>query len=246
MSDDTFWSGPREFALTRWSLVGRAGEKDAPGQPEALDSLCRAYWYPVYAFIRRKGHGADDARDLTQDFLSSWIAGPALGRADRTRGKFRTFLLSALGDFLVDRARRDRALKRGGGVSDIHLDGLEMEARYRLEPLTEESPEKLYDRQFAATVIGRAMDRLREEAARSGRPDFALALAEQVMDDLGDGVAEEIGRRFGLTAGAVSAALYRQRQRFRACLRAEVEETVGSEADLEAEMRELFSALVEP
>lgn len=244
MSEDVFWKGPREFGVTRWSLVARARGAPSADQDRALNQLCEAYWYPLYAFIRRKGHDAENAKDLVQDFLSRWLQGPALKRADAARGKFRTFLLAALSDFLVDQHRRDHAQKRGGDVSHVALDGLELEQRYKLEPLSSDSPESLYDKRWAETLLERAKTRLRDEGETSGRPEFFAALEPYVLSDMGDGDAERLGERFGMMRGAVSAALFRLRKKLRKRVEQEVLETLNDESELPGEMEHLFAALL--
>lgn len=244
MSEDAFWKGPREFGVTRWSLVARARGVESVERDRALNQLCEAYWYPLYAFVRRKGHDAESAKDLVQDFLSRWLQGPALERADSARGKFRTFLLAALSDFLVDQHRRDHAQKRGGEISHVALDGLELEQRYKLEPLSSDSPEMMYDKHWAEALLERAKERLREEGRQSGRPEFFAALEPFVLSDMGDGEAERLGERFGMMRGAVSAALFRLRKKLRKLVEAEVIETLNDESELAVEMEHLFAALL--
>ena len=244
MADDNFWKGPREFGMTRWSMVRRA-RSEQPGEREAaLNDLCEAYWYPIYAFIRRKGQDAETAKDLAQDFLSHWIAGSALDRADQDKGKFRTFLLSALSDFLVDEQRRRNAKKRGGLHSHVSLDGLELEARYKLEPLSSDSPESAYDRHFAEALLERARTNLHEENTRSARPALYHELERYVTGDMGDGEAEALGEKFGMMRGAVSAVLFRMRKRFRQIVKDEVLQTLQDETSLDEEMRHLFATLL--
>lgn len=242
-ADQPFWKGPREFAMTRWSVVSRARSEPSDERTTALNDLCIAYWYPVYAFIRRKGKSAEAAQDLAQEFLSHWLASSALDRADEAKGKFRTFLLRSLEHFLIDQSRRDRAQKRGGDVTHIALDGLALEARYRMEPLTTETPETLYDRHFAEAVLERAMERLKKASAASPRAAFTMDLLPHVTGELPPGVADDIGEKHGLTGGAVSAALHRLRNQWKKAVREEVLETTGSPEAMEEEMRHLFASL---
>jgi DNA-directed RNA polymerase specialized sigma24 family protein len=245
MSDELPYSpGPREFSPTRWSMVSRARAQQPRERATALNELCMIYWYPVYGFIRRKGYDAESAKDFTQEFLSSWLMGSALERADQGRGKFRTFLLHALSDFLVDQSRKAKAQKRGGGVSDIHLDALEMEARHRLEPLTEETPERAYDRVWAETLMQRAQQRLHQDSAGSAHAALHEALEPYLLTDVGDGQADGIGQQLGMTRAAVSAALYRRRKKLRDAVLAEIHDTVQTPEEAEEELRHLFAALV--
>jgi len=244
MAQDSFWQGPREFSMTRWSMVRMASNQSSAQQLSALNTLCEAYWYPVYAFVRRKGHDAETAKDLTQDFLSRWMTGPALARADEGKGKFRTFLLRALDDYLIDMRRRDRAQKRGGDISHISLDGLELEARYKMEPLSTDTPEVMYDRHFAEALLKKAQDLLHQEHAQSARAAFFHSLEPYLLSDVADGVAESLGQTFGMTRGAISASIFRARKRLKQLLTQELSETLSSPEDLNNEMHHLFSALM--
>lgn len=142
---------PRVFATTHWSVVLAAGQSDSPQRASALETLCRAYWYPLYVFVRRQGYRPEDAQDLTQEFFCRLLDKDRLAQADRRRGKFRTFLLVSLKHFLINEWKRTRRLRRGGGVSFLSLDALEAEARYAVEPLDESSPSQAYEREWAVT-----------------------------------------------------------------------------------------------
>jgi RNA polymerase sigma-70 factor (ECF subfamily) len=163
---------------------------------------------------------------------------------DKERGKFRTFLLHALSDYLVDQTRRAHALKRGAGVSEIRLDALDMEARHRMEPLTEETPEKAYDRVWAETLMERAKLRLHHDSAASSHAALHDALEPYLLTDVGDGQADAIGQRLGITRAAVSAALYRRRKKLRDAVLAEIAETVQTPAEAQEELGHLFTALL--
>ena len=159
------------FATTRWTLVLAAGDDaSAPGR-EALDELCRAYWFPLYAYIRRRGHDAHAAEDLTQGFFARLLERNDLARLTREGGKFRSFLLTALNHFLANEYERNQALKRGGGQTPLSLDDEDAEARYLREPAHVESPDRLYERQWAVALMESALDRLAEEQAAAGRAD---------------------------------------------------------------------------
>ena len=158
-----------QFATTRWSVVLAAGQDDSALALAALETLCRAYWYPLYAYVRRRGHGEHDAKDLTQGFFEHLLRREALGAVAPGRGKFRSFLLASLNPFLADQHDRQRAQKRGGGQPDFSLDALEAERRYQIEPADEETPEKLFERRWAMAVIDGAMARLEQEFASAGK-----------------------------------------------------------------------------
>src|SRR5436190_3082119 len=160
---------PRAFATTHWSVVVAAGEEESPPARDALETLCRAYWYPIYVYVRRKGHGADDAQDLTQECFAQRISKHHLRLADRTKGKFRTFLLAGLDYFLAREWSRAHRQKRGGQFSFISLDQQPPEERYRLEPADSDTPEKRFAREWALAVLKQAMDALERECEASGK-----------------------------------------------------------------------------
>jgi RNA polymerase sigma factor (sigma-70 family) len=232
----------REFSETRWSIVARAGQ-DASGTEQALATLCAAYWYPLYAFARRQGLGPHDAEDATQGFFAGLLAHNALARVDRAKGRFRTFLLASFKHFLADEYDKRTAAKRGGGAVPIALDAITAEERYHLEPADQVSPDRLYDRRWALTVIDQALDRLEREYAAGAKQTLFDALKPLLTAPGGVRSYDEIGRDLGISEGAVKIAVHRLRQRYGAALRAEIAETVSSKDEIEAELRHLLSAL---
>jgi RNA polymerase sigma-70 factor (ECF subfamily) len=228
------------FEATRWSIVVAAGGTDSERAQKALEHLCSAYWYPLYAFIRRHGHDPHDAQDLTQEFFARLLAKNYLGTADPEKGRFRSFLLGALKHFLASEWDRARAAKRGGGQQLISLDAESAETRYKLEP-TDDAPEKNFERQWALTLLEQVLARLRGEFVREGKEplfeEFKSALTGRKMP------YGEIAERLSLKEGAVRVAVHRLRQRYKELVRAEIAETVESPAEVDSEMQHLFAAL---
>jgi DNA-directed RNA polymerase specialized sigma24 family protein len=232
---------PRGFATTRWSLVAAAGQPAAPDASGALADLCRLYWYPIYAYVRRRGHGADEAEDLTQAFFAHLLEKGALGAATPTRGRFRNFLLASCQHFLAHERERANALKRGGGrVISLDLSGAD--GRYRQEPDHGEGPERLFERRWAMELLGRALGRLREEHEAAGKGRLFAALKGQLTGDGAAGYAALAGE-LGMTVSALKTAVHRLRKRYGELLREEIRETVESEAEVEEEVQALFRAL---
>jgi RNA polymerase sigma-70 factor (ECF subfamily) len=229
----------RGFATTRWSLVLAAG---TPGSADALAALSTTYWYPIYAFIRRSGCSAHDAEDLTQQFFARLLEKNFLAGADRAKGRFRSYLLGALKHFLANQRDRAAALKRGGGQMMAPLEGRSAEERYRHEPADELTPEKLFERRWALTVLEQALTRLRDEHAAAGKLDLFDRLKPALTGELPGGFAE-LAAELGMTEGAVKAAVHRLRKRYREAMRAEIAQTVAREEEVEDEIRALFAAL---
>jgi RNA polymerase sigma factor (sigma-70 family) len=232
-----------QFATTHWSMVVAAGGALDPERLKALEALCRAYWYPLYAYIRRAGHSPEDAKDLTQSFLSHLLEKEALSLADRERGRFRTFLLTALKHYLIDEVRRKTALKRGGGRPWEPLENEDGEERYRFEPADLASPDVLYDQGWARAVLEQALSRLREEYASTKHGPGFEALKDYVWGGRSGLSCAQLGREIGLSEEAAKKAVQRMRQRFGQLLRQQVAETVNTPAELEQELRHLLSLL---
>jgi RNA polymerase sigma-70 factor (ECF subfamily) len=231
------------FLTTRWSAVLAAGSNDTTQAQAALEQLCRHYWPPLYAYVRRAGHSSEDAQDLTQEFFARLLARHSLAQADRERGRFRSFLLGSLKHFLAHEWERARAQKRGGRVQFIPLPNDTDGAMGALPAAANETPDRAFDRQWALTLLDLVLDRLRREYANAGRDDLFLGLKET----LGGGRAEipyrDLARRLGMSEGAVKVAAHRLRRRYRELLREEIARTVATASDTEDELGHLFAAL---
>ena len=233
------------FPTTRWSRVAAAGDPAAPEARSALAEFCEAYWYPIYAFIRHRGHDQADAYDLTQAFFARLLEKGTVAGADPARGRFRAFLLADCRFFLADARDRAEARKRGGCMRAFSLDACVAETRYRLEPAHVETPERLFDRAWAMALLDRATAALARHYAESGRAALFEALRPALASDPGAPAQAEVGRRLGMTPGAVQVALHRMRARFGRTLRELIAATLDdpSPAAIEEEIRGLFAAL---
>lgn len=236
--------GPRHFATTHWSLVGavRSDQSSQTNAREALEELCRAYWYPLYAFVRSRGHSATDAQDLTQAFFARFIETNGFASADRERGRFRSYLLGAMKHFLANEWHQAQTLKRGGQVQFIEFDAVDPEARYAGAAKQSDNPELLFDREWALQIVAGALQELRNEMAKAGKSEQFDALKGSLtgQDEL---PREQIAARLSISAGAVKVTVHRLRQRYRKLLRDAVAETVSNEEDLDDEMRYLVAVL---
>ena len=209
---------------------------------EALEELCRAYWYPLYAFVRSRGYSAVDAQDLTQAFFARLIETSGFASADRRRGRFRSYLLGAMKHFLANEWHRAQTQKRGGRVRFVEWDALDPEARYAAASERSENPEHLFDREWALQTISGALQALREEMARGGKGEQFDAL-KGCLTGQDESPRDQLAARLGMSEGAVKVAVHRLRRRYRTLLRAAVAETVSSEDDLNDEMRYLVAVL---
>jgi RNA polymerase sigma-70 factor (ECF subfamily) len=236
--------GPREFATTQWSLVVAAKQDEASqtSARRALEELCRAYWYPLYAFVRYRGYSSDDAQDLTQSFFARLIETGGFASADPERGRFRSYLLGALKHFLANEWHRAQAQKRGGQVQFIDWEALGPEARYAGTSKESANPEHLFDREWALETVTGALDALRAEMVKAGKGELFEALKGTLTGE-DETPRGEIAARLDMTAGAVKVAVHRLRRRYRDLLRAAVAETVSSDADRDDEMRYLVAVL---
>jgi RNA polymerase sigma-70 factor (ECF subfamily) len=237
-------AGPRQFATTQWSLVGAAklDEASQTRAREALEELCRAYWYPLYAFVRSHGHSAADAQDLTQAFFARIIEAGGFASADRERGRFRSYLLGAMKHFLANEWHRAQTQKRGGQVLFIEWDALDPEARYAGAVRQSDDPEQLFDREWALETTAGALQALRDEMGKAGKSEQFDALKGSLTGGE-ESSREDIATRLDMSVGAVKVAVHRLRQRYRELLRAAIAETVSDEANLDDEMRYLVAVL---
>ncbi len=233
--------GPHDFETTRWSMVLQA-RGNGSGARAALARLCEAYWYPLYAFVRRQGHLPHDAQDLTQDFFARLLEKDWLQAVERERGRFRSFLLGSMKHFLANEWDRANALKRGGGMLPIRLDDDSAEARYCHEPIDPAATaEQLYDQRWALTLLDQVMARLRDEMTAGGKAAQFEALKFCLTGDKSAyaGVAQTLE----MSEGAVKVAVHRLRDRYRALIRAEIGQTVADPTEVDDELRQLFAAL---
>jgi RNA polymerase sigma-70 factor (ECF subfamily) len=231
------------FPTTCWSRVVAAGDPGAPGAREALADLCRAYWYPLYAYVRHRGLPPDQAQDLTQDLFARLLEKGVLAAANPSRGRFRAFLRAVCADFLANRRDRENALKRGGGRIFIPIDPDDAESRYAREPAHELTPERVFDRAWALTLLGRALERLREEYCAGGQAASFEALSPVLTDGPRAVSYAALAAGLGTTEGAVRVAVHRLRRRYGEGLREEIAATVDDPAEVDDEIRALFAAL---
>jgi DNA-directed RNA polymerase specialized sigma24 family protein len=230
------------FASTHWSLILAVGSSTASSRA-ALETLCRGYWRPLYLIVLRKGFDAQSAQDLTQEFFAALLARNDLAAMDPGRGRFRSFLLGALDNFLANEWRKRGTLKRGGNVDFISIHETDSAGRLACDPATELTPEKLYERRWAMTLMERALDRLRAEAAAAGKSDLFDALSEFLAEPPAQGDYPPLAQKLNITESALRVAVHRLRQRYRTLLRDEIAQTVESPAAVDSEIRELFLAL---
>lgn len=234
-----------QFHTTHWSVVLSAGDTASPLAETSLAELCQAYWRPLYAYVRSRGHGVDDARDLTQQFFSRLLERNGLATADPARGRFRTFLLTSLQRFLVSEWRRETALRRDAArVVPLELEWDSVESRLTDGPAGAVPLELEFDRQWADALLGRALASLRAEHVAAGRAELLDTLEPFVWGRDGGLGHTEMAARLGLSDGAVRVAVHRLRARFRELLRQEVAATVASEDEVDAELRHLVEILV--
>jgi len=233
--------GAAAFATTHWSVVLSARQQESPQATAALEQLCRAYWYPLYVYVRRQGRSPEDAQDLTQDFFSRLLGKNYLARADRERGKFRTFLLRSLKNFLISEWRTEGRLKRGGGLEFIAIDATIAESLYATEPANESSPDAAYEQGWAVTLIERVLAALRLEYDDANKARLFDELKGFIWGEKSTASYAEIAGHLNLTEGTVKVAVHRLRQAFRECLRAEVADTVSRPEDIDGELRHLIS-----
>jgi DNA-directed RNA polymerase specialized sigma24 family protein len=231
------------FATTHWSAILAAGDASSPRAQAALEALCRAYWYPLYAYVRRKGYAADDAQDLTQEFFARLLARNYLNVADRNKGKFRSYLLGSLEHFLAREWTKARAHKRGGGKAVLSLDETDAENRYLLEPAHELTAEKIFDRRWATTLLDQAMSRLREECAANHKSGLFAKVEPYLSGERGEASYAEVGAALQMSEGAVKVAVHRLRLRYGELVRAEIAQTVATPDAADEELRYLFAVL---
>jgi RNA polymerase sigma-70 factor (ECF subfamily) len=237
--DSTSGASPK-FQPTQWTLVRRASF-NSPQSQDALEKLCCSYWYPIYAFIRRNGRAPHDAQDLTQEFFARFLETNSIVRADPKRGKFRTFLLAALKNFLTDAHRKASAWKRGGGIKIVSFEETEAEERYRLEPVDNRTPDQIYEERWLVGLLEIAMAHLRDEFHAAGK-ERQFQVLKTFLSQEGDVEAyNAAGAELNTSGKTIAVAVHRIRRRFRQVVRSAIADTVSSPEEVEAEYRSLFA-----
>jgi len=236
-------SGAGRFTTTHWSVVLAAGQVTSARYREAIQTLCRTYWFPLYAYLRRQGYDTHQAQDYTQAFFTRLLEKDGLRLADPKRGKFRSFLLAALKHFLANESDRIRAQKRGAGREILSLDVEDAEGKYALEPVDQLSPERLFERSWALTVLERTMARLQAESASTNKQKLFEHLKVYLTAEKNSISYRDVAAKLDMTEGAVKVAVHRLRQRYRELLRDEIAQTVTTEDQIDEEIRDLFAAL---
>lgn len=231
------------FATTHWSVVLTAGRTDTTRAQNALSKLCSTYWYPLYAYVRRRGHSAHDAQDLTQAFFAQLLERQSVAHADPNRGRFRSFLLGVMNHFLANEWTRAQAQKRGGGVSFLPLQFETAETRYGHEPADSTTPEQNFERRWALALLEEVLRRLADEYKTEGRAELFAALNPCLVGERATHPYAELAARLGVNEGTVKSAVHRMRQRYRQLLREEIAHTVAGPGEVDAELRHLFTVL---
>ena len=219
-----------------------AGQRHTPQADHALEELCRTYWFPLYAYVRRRGHNKQDAEDLVQAFFARFLEKNHLAGLDSERGRFRAFLLASLKHFLANEWDKARAQKRGGGAAHLSLDWQTADTKFQVAATNEPSPEQAFDREWALALLAKVIERLQKECAADGKAKLFAQLKIFLMAGNRETAQSEIAQTLGLEAGAVRVAIHRLRKRYRALLRDEIAQTLTDESQVAAEMQALFGA----
>jgi RNA polymerase sigma-70 factor (ECF subfamily) len=231
------------FYTTHWSVVLAVADCDGPRAQEALAKLCQTYWYPLYAYVRRRGYSAPDAQDLTQEFFAKLLERSSLARATPELGKFRSYLLTAMKNFLASEWKQSRAQKRGGGSPMLSLDWAVAEQRFDLEPATHASPDKLFEQQWAVTILARALKRLEQRYQSDGKSHLFDDLKHTLSGARESQPYAELALRMGLSEASVKVIVHRMRRHYRELIRDEIANTLNDPREVDSEMRYLFSVL---
>jgi RNA polymerase sigma-70 factor (ECF subfamily) len=231
------------FRTTQWSVVLLAGQSGSEAAQEALEKLCRTYWYPLYAYVRHRGCRTQDAQDFTQEFFARFLERKHVALADPARGRFRAFLLTSMKNFLINRWEKGRSERRGGARHFISWEVMDAEGRFRAEPVDGVTPETAFEKRWAVTVLEQALDRLREEQEAAGKRDAFEQFKHILWGGRGGLTYAALAATLGMTEGAVKVAVYRLRQRFRELLRAEIAHTVANPSEIDDELRHLVSVM---
>jgi RNA polymerase sigma factor (sigma-70 family) len=230
-----------QFAPTSWTDVMAAQRGGSREAEAALEKLCQTYWYPLYSYLRRKGSDPHKAQDLTQEFFFRLLKENYLGAVDRRKGKFRSFLLAALNHFVSNQRDYERAAKRGGGQALISLDDTDAENRFKLEPVSDLSPEKIFEKNWFLTLFDQALARLRDEQKAAGKGELFEHLRPFIIEDAESGDYNTVATRVNMTANAVAVTVHRLRERYKKLVQDEVMRTVADPSELDDELRRFFS-----
>jgi RNA polymerase sigma-70 factor (ECF subfamily) len=232
-----------DFSTTHWSVILSAGSERREDARQSLEALCGRYWFPLYAFVRREGYSEQDAQDLTQAFFARFLEKDYLHDVDRSRGRFRSFLLASLRHFLANARDHARAAKRGGGRAPLPLDFSQAEGRYQNEPASNWTPENLFHRRWALELLQLVLRRLEHEHPEPDSRRFFLAVEDIISGGEGTRGYAEIARDFDMTEGAVKSAVHRIRRRYKELLRDEIAQTVAAPEQIDEELSQLLAAL---
>ena len=219
-----------------------AGQRHTPQSNGALEELCRAYWFPLYAYVRRRGHNKEDAEDLVQAFFARFLAKNHLTGLNAERGRFRAFLLASLKHFLANEWDKVQAQKRGGGVAPLSLDWQTADTKFQVAATNEPSPDKAFDREWALALLAKVIERLQQECAADGKAKLFAELKSFLMAGKNETAQSEVAKALGMEEGAVRVAVHRLRKRYRVLLRDEIAQTLADESSVDEEMRALFGA----
>jgi RNA polymerase sigma factor (sigma-70 family) len=230
------------FATTQWTVVLAAGERGTPQSDLALEELCRAYWFPLYAYVRRRGHTKEDAEDLTQAFFAGFLKKNYLEKLSAERGRFRAFLLASLKHFLANEWDKAQRLKRGGGLTHVSLDWQTADTQFQIAAANEPSPDKAFDREWAVALLARVIERLQQECDADGRSKQFQQLKIFLTAGKGELPYAETAKTLGLDEGTVRVVVHRLRKRYRQLLRSEIAQTLADDANVDEEMHALFGA----
>lgn len=243
MSSSESSSAPGDvFATTHWTVVLAAGQRHTPQSDAALEQLCRNYWFPLYAYVRRRGHPKEDAEDLTQAFFARFLAKNYLAGLSAERGRFRAFLLAALKNFLANEWDKSQRLKRGGGQVALSMDWETADTKFQVAATGEPNPEQAFDREWALALLAKVIERLQAECAADGKAKLFEQLKIFLAAGKGEAAHGEVARALGMEEGAVRVAVHRLRKRYRQLLRDEIANTLSDPAMVDEELRALFGA----
>jgi RNA polymerase sigma factor (sigma-70 family) len=231
------------FVTTRWSVVLAAGRNDTTNSRGALARLCQTYWYPLYSYVRRRGYNAHDAQDLTQEFFARLLEKQSIASADPDRGRFRSFILTAMNNFHGQEWEKARAQNRGGGAEVFCLDLAQAEQRFDLEPASPETPDKDFDKKWALAVLESVVTQLENEYKSENKADLFAALKLTLTGSRESQPYADLSKTLGMTEAAIKVAVHRLRKRYRELLQTEIANTVSSPEEIKEEMRHLFAAL---